>query len=41
MRSLILAFVLGLALAAWAQAASLAPKPAAIELGAAPPVELG
>jgi hypothetical protein len=37
---MILAFVLGLALAASAQAAPLAPKPAAIELGTAPPIEL-
>jgi hypothetical protein len=40
MRAMILAFVLGLALAASAQAAPLAPKPAAIELGTAPPIEL-
>jgi hypothetical protein len=40
MRAMIVAFVLGLALAASAQAAPLAPKPAAIELGTAPPIEL-
>jgi len=39
MRALILAFVLGLALAASAQAAPLAPQPAMIELGEAPPVQ--
>jgi hypothetical protein len=40
MRGLILAFAGGLALAASAQAAPLAPNPASIELGVAPPVEL-
>ena len=40
MRTLIIAIGLGLALAAWAQAAPLSPKPASIELGTAPPVEL-
>jgi hypothetical protein len=40
MRGLILAFASGLALAASAQAAPLAPNPASTELGAAPPVEL-
>jgi hypothetical protein len=40
MRGLILAFAAGLTLAASAQAALLAPYPASIELGAAPPVEL-
>jgi hypothetical protein len=40
MRALILAFVVGLALAASAQAAPVAPDPASIELGAAPHVEL-
>jgi hypothetical protein len=40
MRALILAFALGLALAASAHAALLAPKPTGIELGAAPPIEL-
>lgn len=40
MRALILAFVLGLALVASAQAAPLSPKPTAIEFGAAPPIEL-
>jgi len=39
MRALILALVLGLALAASAQAAPLAPQPAMIELGEAPPVQ--
>ena len=40
MRALILAFVGGIALATSAQAAPLALRPVAIELGAAPPVEL-
>ena len=40
MRTVILAFVLGLALAVSAQATPLSSKPAAIELGAPPPVEL-
>jgi hypothetical protein len=40
MRALILAFVGGLALATSAQAAPFAPKPASIELGTAPPIEL-
>ena len=40
MRTVILASVLGLALAASAQATPLSSKPAAIELGAPPPVEL-
>ena len=40
MRALILTFALGLALAASAQAALLAPQPAAIELDAAPLAEL-
>jgi hypothetical protein len=40
MRTVILAFALGLALAASAQAAPLASQPAKIEFGAAPPVEL-
>jgi len=39
MRALILAFVVGLASAASAQAAPFAPNPAPIELGAAPPVQ--
>jgi hypothetical protein len=40
MRASILTFAIGLALAASAQAAPLAPNPASIELGAAPLVEL-
>jgi len=40
MRGLILAFAGGLALAASAQAAPLAPNPASIEIGASPTVEL-
>jgi hypothetical protein len=40
MRASILAFAIGLALAASAQAAPLSPKPAVIELGAVPPFEL-
>ena len=40
MRTLVLTIALGLALAAWAQAAPLSPKPASIKLGAAPPIEL-
>jgi len=40
MRALIYAVVGGLVLAAVAQAAPLSPKPASIELGTAPPVEL-
>ena len=40
MRGLILASGVGLALAASAQAAPLAPTPASIELGAAPLIEL-
>ena len=40
MRGLILAFVLGLALAASVQAAPLAPNPAWMELATAPSVEL-
>jgi hypothetical protein len=40
MRTVIPAFVLGLALAAPAQAAPLPPTPTAIELGAGPPIEL-
>ena len=40
MRALILALGAGLALVASAQATPLAPKPASIELGAAPPFEL-
>jgi hypothetical protein len=39
MRGLILAFVLGLALAASVQAAPLAPNPASMELATAPPIE--
>ena len=39
MRALIRALGTGLVLAASAQAAPLSPKPAAIELGAAPPFE--
>jgi hypothetical protein len=40
MRIVILGCVLGLALAASAQAAPLSPRPAAIEVGAVPPFEL-
>lgn len=40
MRALILAFVGGLAFAASAQATPLSPKPAPIEVGVVPPVEL-
>jgi len=40
MRALIVALAGGLALVASTQAAPLAPNPASIELGAAPPVEL-
>src|SRR5215472_16764082 len=40
MRTLILASAIGLALAISAQAAHFAPRPASIELGAAPPIEL-
>jgi hypothetical protein len=40
MHALILAFACGLALAASAQAAPLAPSPGSIELVVAPPVEL-
>jgi hypothetical protein len=40
MRALILAFVGSIALTASTQAAPLAPRPAALELGTAPPVEL-
>jgi hypothetical protein len=40
MRTVILAFVLGLALAASVQATPLPPKPKPIELGAAPLIEL-
>jgi hypothetical protein len=40
MRALILAFVLGLALATSAQAAPLAPKPAGMELPSLPPIQL-
>jgi len=40
MRGSILALAGALALAASAQTAPLAPNPASIELGAAPPVEL-
>ena len=38
MRALIIAFAVGLAFAASAQAAPLTPNPASIELGAAPPI---
>ena len=41
MRALIYAVVGGLVLAAVAQAAPLSPKPASIELGTTPPIELG
>jgi hypothetical protein len=40
MRALILAFAVGLAFVASAQAAPLSPNPASIEFGAAPSVEL-
>ena len=40
MRALIYAVVGGLVLAAVAQAAPFAPKPASIELGTTPPIEL-
>jgi hypothetical protein len=40
MRAVFLAFVVGVALAASAQAAPFASKPTLIELGAVPPVEL-
>ena len=40
MRALIYAVVGGLVLAAVARAAPLSPKPASIELGSAPPIEL-
>ena len=40
MRGLILAFAVGLALSASAQATPLARQPATIALGAAPPVQL-
>ena len=40
MRTLILAIVLGLALVISAQAAPFVPKPASIELGTTPPIEL-
>jgi hypothetical protein len=40
MRTLILSSAVGLALAISAQAAPFAPKPASIELGTTPPIEL-
>lgn len=40
MRTVIPLFVLGLTLAASAEASPLSPKPPAIEFGAAPPIEL-